>query len=168
MNTLGLLFGSFDPIHNGHLQIAKWALENDCKEVWLIAQPTNVYKPVQPEADYAHRLAMIHLAIAELPDISVYESDPEVSASHVVTETMRQLSHAERKLRLIVGDDLGHGVEDWPDYHEIARRSTIMTHPRFDDLSSGTVRERISKGMSLAEEVPPAVAAYIEQYGLYR
>ncbi len=162
---LGLLFGSFDPIHNGHLQIARWALSQGCSEVWFMVQPENAYKGGMPHADFDERVTMAGLAVTvsdHLQAVAVASRD----LKHIVRDTLIDLK--AHQPALILGSDLAETIDEWPDYAPIREHSKILTHPRFDTPSSSVIRARIATSESIADAVPSDVAEYIYVNNLYK
>ncbi len=170
--TLGLLFGSFDPIHNGHLDMIEQAQqEAGCDEVWLIVQSFNAYKTSLPFASLPHRAAMVKLAIASIPLANLVKLDREIQVMHSVTATLKELKRLDnkRQLVLILGRDLVDSFPQWDDYDEILQLSRLFEVERdLDDVSSGKIRHMIAQGQPIDGLVPMSVAEYIFEHGLYR
>jgi nicotinate-nucleotide adenylyltransferase len=162
--TLGLLFGSFDPIHHGHLAIAEWALDEGCDEVWLVVQSENAYKSGQAVASLEDRVTMAGLATADDPRLSVLVADAQMPREHIITRTLQALTGPRRRLKLILGEDLATSLPDWPDYGPIGDICTILTHPRFDAISSGQIR---AQPTDHAHKLPRDVMEFIEVNHLY-
>jgi len=194
---IGILGGTFDPIHYGHLAIAeevRVALRLD--RVLIIPageQPLKIGKRMAPPE---HRLAMARLACADNPlfEVSSIEVDrPGPSYTHVTL----QLLHDQGldNLYLILGAD---ALADLPRWHETPRiltlarivvvsrpgasvdlsvlsqifpalpeRLILIEGPRLD-ISSTDLRQRVAQGRSIRYQTPDAVVAYIEAHGLYR
>jgi nicotinate-nucleotide adenylyltransferase len=194
---IGILGGTFDPIHYGHLAIAeevRVALRLD--RVLIIPageQPLKIGKHMAPPE---HRLAMARLACADNPffEVSSIEIDrPGPSYTHVTL----QLLHDQglENLYLILGAD---ALADLPRWHETPRiltlarivvvsrpgasvdlsvlsqifpalpeRLILIEGPRLD-ISSTDLRQRVAQGRPIRYQTPDAVVAYIEAHGLYR
>lgn len=170
-DKLGLLFGSFDPIHNGHLEIVRRALsEAVCNEIWLVVQPFNAYKPGEPGASLDERVVMARLATAALTNAGVYELDPMIMTAHSVAATVRELhrQNNQRQLVLLLGQDLARGLPGWADYDQLLQLCEIYEVERQNsDISSGQVRQTVAKGQDISRFVPKAVAEHIFEHNLY-
>lgn len=167
---LGLLFGSFDPIHNGHLEIIQKALISaECDEVWLIVQPFNFYKSGLA-ASFADRTAMARLATQKIEKVGVYELDPMFTASHSIFATLKELKRQDksRQLLLILGADLAQSLPNWEDYDEILALCKIFEVERSrQSISSGQVKQRVADGQPASDLTPQTVVEYIFEHGLY-
>lgn len=156
MKNIGLLFGSFNPLHNGHVMLAEAAKqERELDEVWFVVQPKNSYKPVMDFLDYQTRKNLI----AE-SGFSVYQPQ-STDYAHLILDTLNELNDSE--LTLILGDDLVASFSQWPDHDEINKLADIYESHRIDGISSGLVRDRLAAGESIDSLVPPAVARYLAQ-----
>lgn len=192
MKRIGLFGGTFDPVHNAHVALARHALtELALDEVrWVPAG-----QPWQKARDIAapqHREAMVRLAIAGEPRFVVDRCELRRAGPSFTLDTVRELQAAEpgHTWFLILGQDQYAGLHTWRDWREllglvtlaIARRPGVTLEPHADvqkfphavvglpmmDMSSTDIRERIAKGRGLADLVPAAVASYIDQHHLYR
>ncbi len=167
--SLGLLFGSFDPIHNGHMAVIYQALER-CDEVRLIVQPINAYKPTEPHAPIAQRLTMAQLATQDLQSVSVCELDSTIDPQHSVLATLTRLRRESphRRLVLLLGQDLTAQLPDWPDYQEILTLAKVFEVKRAkNDVASGQIKQLIKDGDSISDLVPLSVAQYITDNHIY-
>jgi nicotinate-nucleotide adenylyltransferase len=181
---LGILGGTFDPVHNAHLAMARSALEELALDriVWI---PTG--KPGYrnaPIASAAHRLAMLKLATGDEPRFTIDERELAPAASGYTVDSLRGLRrelgpHAE--LYLLIGSDQYAKLGEWREPAEVARLARIAVFPRpgfavkdpkalvvpmptMPESASG-IRAR---GIELKKAVPAPVANYIAQHGLYR
>jgi nicotinate-nucleotide adenylyltransferase len=169
--TIGLLGGRFDPPHNGHVALAKAALERLPIErlVVLVAERPG-HAGVHASAE--DRLAMARAAFAGLGDV---ELDP-----HPYTvDAVRGGRFGEAYF--IVGADQAAAFETWKEPDEIRRWVTLAVGTRaghagdavtFElespDVSATAIRDRVARGEPIDDLVPPAVARVIEERGLYR
>ena len=156
MKKIGLLFGSFNPLHNGHIMLAE-AAKNDIHldEVWFVVQGENSYKPVLEFLDYATRKQLITDS-----GLKLYKPQ-STDYAHLVLDTLREVNDYE--VTLILGEDLIASFPTWPDYDQIRELATIYESHRIDGISSGLIRDRLADGQSIDDLVPPAVASYLAQ-----
>jgi nicotinate-nucleotide adenylyltransferase len=188
---VGLFGGSFDPVHNAHLALARTALEQlRLDEVrWIpVGQP---WQKARRLASAADREAMVRLAIAGEPRFVLDRSELRRSGISYTLDTVRELVLAapgdERVL--ILGQDQYSGLHTWRDWRELLGLVTLAIANRpgavptvnpqvaqvahqtvllpMMDISSTEVRRRVAAGESIADLVPEAVASYIGQRRLY-
>lgn len=195
---IGLLGGSFDPIHNAHLQLAACArTELALDAVWLIpaGQPWQ-RDPLAASAQ--QRWAMVNLAIAGLPGLRACDIELQRQGPSYTIDTVRALrqSHPDAAFTFIVGADQLRNLPTWNGWQEIVAEVDLAAarRPGYDDqappellaalharqhrlhrlsmaeidLSATAVRERIAHGQNLDGLVPAAVAHYIDQHRLYQ
>ena len=138
MKKIGLLFGSFNPLHNGHLLAEKAQQEAGLDEVWFVVQPENTYKPTFELLDYDTRKQLIGNAGLQLyvPTSTDYK--------HYILDTLREL--ADYQLTVILGEDLMASFSQWEDYSAIKQLASIYESPRIDDISSGLIRDGLQAG----------------------
>lgn len=156
MKKIGLLFGSFNPLHNGHVALAELAQhDNLLDEVWFVLQNENSYKPANDFLDYETRKLLIEEA-----GLTVYQPRT-TNYAHFVLETLRELTDYDRTL--ILGKDLAEHFADWQDYHEIVSLAKVYAaQERIQDVSSGKVRAALQAGSPIAALVPPSVARFLQ------
>ena len=190
---IGVLGGTFDPPHIGHLILAEVAREQlRLDSVFFIPAGDPWRKADRSVTPAIHRLAMTRLAIMdneafELDDCEVRREGPTYT-----TDTLRELRSrlsADDVLVFLAGQDALADMPYWKDPAGIAETAVIAIAPRegyeppaglpfdtsallridmpFVDISSTSLRERAKRGLSLRYLVPPAVAAYIRENGLY-
>lgn len=185
---IGILGGSFNPPHTGHLILAQEAYEalNLDKVVFV---PTNIspHKENNNEADASSRLAMIKLAVADNNIFEVLDIELKRGGVSYTIDTVKQLRqiYGNDELFLIIGSDLANSFSTWKDFGELAKLTRIVVARRKEhpldskddffvidvthiEISSSYIRQKIKKGESIQYFVPKAVAEYIEQHNLYR
>lgn len=156
MKKIGLLFGSFNPLHNGHIMLAEAAKTNvGLEEVWFVVQGENSYKPVFEFLDYQTRKQLIIES-----GLKLYEPR-SVDYAHLIRDTLQEINNHD--VTLILGEDLTASFSHWPDYDEIRNLATIYESHRIDGISSGLIRDRLTAGESIDDLVPSSVADYLRQ-----
>lgn len=156
MKKIGLLFGSFNPLHNGHIMLAEAAKSDiGLDEVWFVVQRENTYKPAFEFLDYETRKQLI----AE-SGLTHYEPQ-STDYAHLILDTLKELG--DYQITLILGEDLIASFSTWSDYDEIRELATIYESHRIDGISSGQIRDRLATGESIDDLVTPAVASYLAQ-----
>jgi len=199
VHKIGVLGGTFDPVHNGHLIIAEEArLRLGLSQVIFVPAGEPWLKTHRNISPGEHRLAMIELAIAYNPAFRASSADlarPGLSYTvDTLTDLNRELGE-EANLCFILGLDALAELPTWKEPEKIiamcqlvgakrpgcrdvdlkplergvpgiSQRVTILDNPLID-ISSSVVRDRVAKGLPIAELVPDAVARYIMEKGLY-
>lgn len=184
MAAIGILGGTFDPVHNAHLAMARAALDAlKLKRVLFIPTGNPQYR-APALASARHRLEMLRLALAGQPAFEIDPRELQQGASGYTVDTLRAL-HAEgmNDLHLLMGADQYARLGSWHKPQEIAALAKIAVFARPGSelpgwvervpmapmaLSSSDLRARAARGEDLAGMVPPAVANYIRAQGLYR
>ncbi len=188
---IGVLGGTFDPIHNAHLLLAEQAREQlGLRKVLFVPAGDPWRKAFRRVAPAEHRLAMTRLAVADDPGFIVDDCEVQREGASYTADTLRELHQRYKKdeLFLLLGEDALADLPFWRDPEKIAEEVRIVVAPRggvvlpelpFDpervvriemphlDISSTGVRERAKAGRSLRYLVPDAVAAYITEHKLY-
>ena len=184
---MGILGGTFDPVHNAHLAIAKTAMQKlglD-KILWIPTGRPGYRKA--PVASAEHRLAMLALALEGEPRYEIDRRELEASASPYTVDTLKAL-RAERtkdEFYLLLGGDQYASLRRWRQPAEVARlaRIAVFARPGYDvapggdaivvpiaplAVSASDIRARAARGEPLDALVPRAVANYIARQRLYR
>jgi nicotinate-nucleotide adenylyltransferase len=186
---LALFGGTFDPIHNGHLAMAREAAGRCALDrVLFIPAGRPPHKVAGPHAPYADRLRMVELACADDPrfEASRLEEGEQKSYTIETLEKLRPALEPSDKLFFLIGADAFAEIETWRRWQEVIRsvEFIVVSRPgcryevpgearvhRMDDLelpaSSSDIRRKIAAG-DFGLDVPPAVLKYIEERGLYR
>jgi len=195
---LGVFGGTFDPVHNGHLAVAREVLRRlKLDEVWFLpaGQPwMKAYRPVTPAV---HRVAMLRLALRGRPALRVSTLEVERPGATYTIETIEQLrAMREDELYFIIGREAFARLPEWrqpdrlislcrlvvvprpgvpePDLGALARvipglsERVILLDKPLVDISATDIRRRVARGLDISRLVPAAVAGYIKEKGLYR
>ncbi len=150
---LGLLGGSFDPVHYGHLLLAECAREQlALDEVWFIPAAGAPHKRGGQQTDIALRMQMLDLATAGNPAFRVSDIEARRGGTSYTVDTLEELRAAEpeRELVFLVGADMLHDVPNWRCAERICRLATIAAvrregfpEPNFECLLAIADRERV-------------------------
>ncbi len=193
MKKTGLYFGSFNPIHVGHLIIAEYfANESDFDEIWLVVSPHNPLKQQNELAPDFHRLEMVKMAIGNNPILKASDFEFHLSKPSYTIQTLDALSikYPDHQFSMICGQDTINSIHLWKDYDKILDTIPILVFPRFAavdsnsfspsekhqislakaprlDISSTQVRNLIRKGKSARYLLTPEVIQYIQANQLY-
>ena len=194
---LGIYGGSFDPVHNAHLAIAKACQQHAAlDEVWFTPTAVQPLKHHGPHATDAQRVEMLRLATADKPTWRVCTLEIDRGGFSYTVETLRQIHEElpEAELFFPIGGDALRDVPQWkepreifrlatplvvrragrqsPDLHQIEPLCTEATQPRLIEMpameeSSTEIRRRIAAGATINDVVPLAVADYIQAHQIY-
>ena len=186
---LGILGGSFNPIHHGHLVVAERAAEA-LKLDRMLLVPTWV-TPLKSTAEIApgpDRLRMVRLALRGNDRLEGSDVELRRGGVSYSIDTIRSLVGTGVALHFIIGSDSLKLLPRWHSIRELARLCTfgIVTRPTFErlrvpkyiqyrripspllEISSTEIRDRVRRGLSIRYLVPDAVANYVRRKGLYR
>ena len=186
MGKIGLFFGSFNPIHEGHLSIARYLLDNDyCKSIWLVVSPQNPWKKNRDLLQEQKRLELVRAAIAEDKRMEVCDIEFDMPRPSYTYQTLRKLRSdiPNQEFALIVGGDNLQKFQEWKNFQEILSLHTLFVYPRpginvthlpegdivlvdapQTSISSTEIRQKIERGMSIVGDVPEIVRERIEIY----
>jgi nicotinate-nucleotide adenylyltransferase len=185
----GLLGGSFDPVHHGHLIAAERAAEAlGLERVLLVPCARQPLKREGPVAAAEHRRAMLELAVAGHPLFAVDGIELERPGPSYTVDTLRALHERRPNERfvLLLGADAAADLPRWRGAEEVARLAevAVLTRPGAPEvisplvrhvvatpaieISAREIRARCLAGKSIRYLVPDAVEAYIDTHGLYR
>ena len=189
---VGVFGGSFDPVHRAHVALAESALaELRLDEVrWIPAgQP---WQKARKLTEAAHRVAMVHLAIAHEPRFVLDRIELDRAGASYTIDTLRELAAAQPNSEwfVLIGQDQYVGLHTWRDWQGLLGLATLVVANRpgkplpvhaevlrqphralplpMLDIASTDIRERAARGEDISALVPPPVARYIETHGLYR
>ncbi|MDP2721822.1 MAG: nicotinate (nicotinamide) nucleotide adenylyltransferase [Bacteroidales bacterium] len=129
----GLLFGSFNPIHVGHLVLANYMAEfTDLDEVWFVVSPQNPLKDKNTLlADY-HRLALVRLAVEDHPKLGVTDIEFKMPVPSYTIDTLAYISekYPEREFVLISGTDIFEKFHKWKNFQVLLDQYRFYVYPR--------------------------------------
>ncbi len=188
---VGLLFGSFNPVHTGHLILAEYfATRTDLAEVWLVVSPQSPFKVGDELLPEAQRLALLKLAVADNPRLRAEAIElalPRPSFTIVTLDALRE-RHPGCEFVLLMGADNVVGLPRWRAADRLARELDLYVYPRpgnarpdlapyprarvlaapLLDISATFIRQSIRAGQSIRYLVPAAVEQEIIAQGYYR
>ena len=193
MNKLvGLFFGSFNPIHIGHLIIANHLVEHSAMdELWLVVTPQNPFKEKQSLLDNYLRLEMVNLAIEEYPKLRASNIEFQLPQPNYTVNTLAYLEEKFPNISfaLIMGEDNLKSLHKWKNYEYILEHYPIYVYPRISEgempdnlvqhphikrvtapiieLSSTFIREEIKARRNVRALLPEKVWQYIDRTGVY-
>ena len=188
---IGLFFGSFNPVHNGHLIIANYiAQTTDLDKVWLVVSPQNPFKVKETMLGEYDRLHLINLAIEENPYLKASDIEFKLPKPSYTIDTLVHLGekYPQHEFALIMGSDNLASLRKWKNYEQllnnyhfyIYKRRGTETNPYLDarnihfidfpflDISATFIRENIQKGVSMQYFLPDKVWNYIEANHYYK
>lgn len=188
---IGLFFGSFNPIHTGHLIIANYmATQTDLDRVWLVVSPHNPLKPKKTLARDYDRLHLVRLGIGDNPLLEASTIEFNLPKPSYTVDTLAYLreKYPERTFCLIMGGDNLASLPQWKNYEFILANydiyvykrpafeaGSLADHPRVHfceapllDISATYIRECLQKGKSVQYLVPEMVFHYLQTTNLYR
>ncbi len=146
MAKIGLMGGTFDPIHNGHLLLGKQAYqEYALDEVWFMPSHTPPHKKDHRVTEISHRCAMVKLAIAEYPYFRYSDFEIRRGGNTYTAQTMKALAKAcpQHEFYFIIGADSLYELETWYHPREILDHSIVLAAEREYDNASRTMDEQI-------------------------
>ncbi|WP_425257929.1 nicotinate-nucleotide adenylyltransferase [Rubrivivax sp. RP6-9] len=191
MKRIGLFGGTFDPVHNAHVALARSALVDLQLDAvrWIPAgQPWQKDRQV---TDAVHRAAMVQLAIAGEPRFVLDRIEIDRAGPSYTLDTVRALQAAQpgQQWFLLIGQDQYAGLHTWNQWQELLTRVTLAVANRpgaapavhadvlrfphrsvplaMLDISSTDIRRRAALGLDISTLVPADVAGYIDQHRLY-
>lgn len=138
MRSIGIYGGSFNPVHFGHVGLAKWVIENtDLDELWLMVSPNNPLKPANLLAPEGERLAAVSKAIKDIPHVKASDFEFSLPRPSYTANTLRELQKAypDADFTLIIGEDNIAIFDRWREYEFILANFRIFVYPRRENLS---------------------------------
>ncbi len=152
---VGLFFGSFNPIHHGHLIIGQYMLDQaKLDEVWYVVSPQNPLKKGKDIMSADHRLNMVKLAIKDNPKFVACDVEFDMPTPSYTAYTLKKLAtlHPDTEFVLVLGTDNLQHLEKWKDHEEILMNYDILAYFR-DGFPGGEFAKnqkvRVMKGPML-------------------
>lgn len=190
---VGLYFGTFNPIHVGHLIIANHLAENsDLGEVWMVVTPHNPLKKKSGLLEDYHRLHMIHLATERFDKIKPSDIEFKLPQPNYTINTLIHLTEKFPKYEfsLIMGEDNLKSLNKWKNYEQILKDYDLYVYPRISEsevpdefvnhpkirkveapiieLSSTFIRNSVKEGKDIRPMLDDKVWEYIDHNLFYR
>lgn len=187
---VGLYFGSFNPIHNGHLIIAQHLLnETDLEKVWFVVSPQNPFKQQKTLLNEYDRLHLINIAIEGSPSLKATDIEFKLPRPSYTINTMTYLSekYPEHNFSIIMGSDSYQNIDDWKNAESLKANYTIYVYERPEhpfqntsnkktilvkapllQISATHIRELIQQNKSIRFLVPDIVKEEIERNNYYK
>jgi nicotinate-nucleotide adenylyltransferase len=190
---IGLYFGTFNPIHVGHLIIANHMAEHsDLDQIWMVVTPHNPHKKKSTLLDDYHRLEMVHLATKDFPKIQPSDIEFKLPQPNYTVNTLANLHEKfpQHEFSLIMGEDNLNSLHKWKNYEVILKNHAIYVYPRFNsgemddqfinhpnihrigapivELSSTFIRESIKNDKNISPMLPKEVWEYVEHNLFYK
>lgn len=190
---IGLYFGSFNPIHIGHLIIANQLVENsDLDQIWFVVTPHNPFKKKSTLLDNHHRLEMVYLATKDYDTLKESDIEFNLPQPNYTVNTLAYLTekYPEKEFSLIMGEDNLKSFHKWKNYQVILDHHDIYVYPRISDgtvetqfdnhpkihhveapimeISSTLIRNSIKAGKNIKPLLPEHVWTYLDEMNFYR
>jgi nicotinate-nucleotide adenylyltransferase len=188
---IGLFFGSFNPVHNGHLMLANYMVQTtDLNKVWFVVSPHNPLKDKKTLLGEYDRLNLINLAIENNPKLKASDIEFKLPQPSYTIDTLSYLKDKfpKHEFTLIMGSDNLTTLHKWKNYQQLIEQYPIIVYQRrgftknpfpevktiqyidfpFIDISSTFIREQIKKGISVRYFMPDVVWQYIEEMKFYK
>lgn len=197
MKKVGLFFGSFNPIHIGHLVIANHIAHSGMvDEVWFVVSPQNPFKKKKTLLEDYHRLALVNEAIDENPKLKASDIEFTMPQPSYTADTLAFLmdKYPDNEFSLIMGEDNIKSFHKWKNYEVILKNHVILVYPRVGvddalkaekkvlthknvhilenipvmDISASYIRGQIKEGKTVAYLLTDKVAKYVDEMNFYR
>ena len=193
MKKVGLFFGSFNPIHIGHLILANYILENtDMHELWFVVSPQNPFKEKKSLLKDYHRLDMVQLALKNYPKMRASNVEFSLATPSYTTHTLAYLKekYPEYSFSLIMGEDNLKSLPKWKNFESLIKNHQIIVYPRIAteiqeeltfnqenihkisapiiELSATEIRAMIKEGKNVRPMLPPEVFDFLDGSNFYK
>jgi nicotinate-nucleotide adenylyltransferase len=190
---IGLYFGTFNPIHVGHLIIANHMAENsDLEQIWLVVTPHNPHKQKSTLLDDYQRLHLVHLATEDYPKIKPSDIEFKLAQPNYTVHTLAHLKDhfPQHDFSLIMGEDNLNSLHKWKNFEYILENHDLYVYPRVSvneenndllnharvhkvaapivEISSTFIRENIKNKKNFRPLLPEKVWEYIDHNNLYK
>ncbi len=190
---IGLYFGTFNPIHIGHLIIANhFAEHTDLEQIWMVVTPHNPLKKKDSLLPDHHRLEMVFLATSTFPKLKPSDIEFKLPQPNYTVSTLVHLEEKfpQHQFSIIMGEDNLKSFHKWKNYEAILKHHDIYVYPRISnevdeltlkhhekvhliaapvvEISSTFIRENIKSNKNVTPLLPPKVWEYIDHNNFYK
>lgn len=188
---IGLFFGSFNPIHSGHLILANYMVEyTSMKELWFVVSPQNPFKESNSLLPEIHRLAMVERAIEKDERFKASNIEFKLPKPSYTTDTLAHLvdKYPQYKFSLIMGEDNLTNLHKWKNAEHLVAEHDIYVYPRpgakpgkFNtaeniqlleapqvEISASFIRQAIQDKKDISWFLPKGAWNYIDEMGFYK
>ncbi|NRD22042.1 nicotinate-nucleotide adenylyltransferase [Winogradskyella litoriviva] len=190
---VGLYFGTFNPIHNGHLTIANHLAEHsDLDQIWFVVTPLSPFKKKSSLLDNYHRLEMVYLATKEYDKLKPSDIEFGLKQPNYTIDTLTYLfeKFPNHHFSLIMGEDNLKSFHKWKNYELILENHSIYVYPRLSEgkietqfnnhpkvikvdapimeISSTFIRNEIKEGKNIRPMLPENVWHFIDEMNFYK
>lgn len=194
MKQIGLFFGSFNPIHIGHIILANHILEfSNLDEIWFVVTPHNPFKEKKTLLNDQNRLYMVELALKNYPNMKASNIEFSLPQPSYTIDTLAYLKerHPSYTFSLIMGEDNLSGLQKWKNADVLIAHYPIYVYPRLTEttsagkkllelptiqkidapiieLSATQIRNMIKKNKNVRPMLPPEVFDYLDGSSFYK
>ena len=193
MNKVGLHFGTFNPIHVGHLIIANHMVENsDLDEIWMVVTPHNPFKNKSSLLGNHHRYELVYKATEKYPKIKASDIEFKLPQPNYTAHTLAHISDQfkNKEFCLIMGEDNLKSFHKWKNFETILEHHQLYVYPRVSEelletsldqhpkihkveapiiqISSTMIRKGIKEGKNIQPMLTKEVWNYIDEMNFYR
>lgn len=187
----GLFFGSFNPVHIGHLAIANYILQySELRELWFVISPQNPFKEKKSLLKDYHRYELLYLAINDFEGFKISDVEFKMPRPSYTIDTLTYLAekYPKRTFSLIMGSDNLTSFHKWKNYEQILKLYSIFVYPRpnykgsrFDEheklkfinapqieISSSFIRKAVAQGKDIPFFMPAQAYEYMQEMNFYK
>ena len=191
--NIGLYFGTFDPIHFGHINIANFLIDNNLIEkVWFVVTPENPEKSSNSLTNFMHRYEMVKIQVKDNNNLLASDIELNLKRPNYTIDSLRYISktYPDNSFSLIIGEDNFVNFKKWREYKEIMSYYKIYVYPRktrlktdmklimsnniemieapLIDLTSTNIRSKINYKDSAKAFISDSIYIYITTNNLYK
>ncbi len=188
---IGLFFGSFNPVHIGHMAIANYFAEfSDLDQVWFVVSPQNPLKEKSSLLNQYDRLHLVRIATEDSSKLKASDIEFQLSKPSYTVDTLAHLSEKfpQHRFVLIMGSDNLSTLHKWKNHAAILKHYSIYVYPRLEnvggdfknlpsvkffavplmEISSSFIRQSIKAGKSMRHFLPSKVFEYVDEMHYYK